>query len=287
MKLEIKHFYDVATYTLTYIVFEKNTKEAIIVDPVLNYDQAGSKITYSSIKEVIAFLKENNLDPKYILETHAHADHLSAAFDLKKTYPKIKIAISERIIEVQKTFKMMFNLKEFVADGRQFDCLLKDGDIIKLDSFDIKSIHTPGHTPACTSFLIDNLLFTGDALFMPDFGTGRCDFPLGSAKELYNSIYNKLYSLPVETRVFTGHDYQPGGRELKFEFSIGESKKYNIQLNENTQEEDFIFFRESRDKTLSAPKLLLPSIQANIAAGELPALEDNGVSYLKIPIFYS
>lgn len=284
MSFEVKHFFDEKTYTLTYLVFDNNTKDAIIIDPVLNYDQASSKTSMESIDELDSYIKTKGLKPHFILETHAHADHLTGAVELQKRFSNIKVAIGKNIKKVQSTFKEIFNLKDLNVEGVQFDILLDEDQVLKAGPINIKTIFTPGHTPACSSYLIDDLLFTGDALFMPDYGTGRCDFPLGSAKDLYHSIHEKLYKLPDETRFFTCHDYQPNGRELRYESTIGESKAKNIQLKQETTEKEYIHFRETRDKKLSAPKLLLPSIQVNIDGGHLPKAENNGKSYLKIPI---
>lgn len=284
MALEIKTFFDNATFTLTYIVYDKNSKDSIVIDPVLDYDPAASKITYESIDKVDEFLKSNNLNLHLILDTHAHADHLTGSAELKNRYPHAKVAIGKHITEVQETFAQIYNLKDFNSSGVQFDLLLDEGKEVEAGTIKINTIFTPGHTPACSSFLIDDMVFTGDALFMPDYGTGRCDFPKGSAKDLYHSIHEKLYKLPDETRVFTGHDYQPDGRALKFESTIGENKKCNVHLKESTTEEEFVKFRTERDATLNAPRLLLPSIQINIDAGHLPKEEDNEARYLKIPL---
>ena len=284
MALELKHFFDKDTYTLTYLVFDAKSKDSVIIDPVLNYDQASSTTSMESINELDSFIIQWELNPHYILETHAHADHLTGAVELKKRYPGAKVVIGKNITKVQKTFKDIFNLKGFNENGIQFDKLLEENDILTAGTIKIKTIFTPGHTPACSSYLIEDLLFTGDALFMPDYGTGRCDFPMGSAKDLYNSIHEKIYTLPDETRYFTCHDYQPNGRELRFESTIGESKKENIQLKQETKEAEFIDFRETRDAKLSAPRLLLPSIQINIDGGHMPLPENNGSSYIKLPI---
>lgn len=282
--VNVKHFFDAATFTLTFVVFDKASKDAVVIDPVLDYDPQGSVISHEQTNLLVDFVKKNDLKVHYILETHAHADHLSSSQILKKYFPMAKVAIHEKIKDVQKVFKTVFNLDEnFKTDGSQFDLLLKDDEVIQAGKMDIKVLHTPGHTPACASFLIDNNLFTGDALFMPDYGTGRCDFPSGSSENLYSSI-QKIYKLPDSTKVFVGHDYQPNGRALEFESTIGEEKRSNIQLNEKTTKEDFIQFRNRRDNTLKAPRLLLPSIQVNINAGGLPKSESNGVSYLKIPL---
>ena len=284
LKYQLKHFYDSTTFTLTYIVYDEETKDAIIIDPVLDYDPTASRISYDSINNILNFVDQNRLKVWYILETHAHADHLTGAVELQKKLVGAKIAIGVHIKDVQTIFAEIYNYKNFDTSGQQFDLLLNEEQLVKAGSIEIKTIFTPGHTPACSSYLIGNRLFTGDALFMPDYGTGRCDFPLGSAEQLYHSIHEKLYKLPDNTKIYTGHDYLPGGRELMYKSTIGESKKSNIQLNESTKKEDYIKFRNDRDKTLSAPRLLLPSIQINIRAGNYPDSEDNGVSYLKIPL---
>ncbi len=281
--MPIQHFFDPDTFTLTYVVYDSNSNDAIVIDPVLDFDPPSGKVEDKSIQMVIKFIQEKKLNLHFILETHAHADHLSSSQILKQLFPKAQLAISERIKDVQKVFKEVFNLSDFKPDGSQFDFLLKDHETISAGSLVIKIIPTPGHTPACTSFLIGESLFVGDALFMPDYGCGRCDFPGGSAKNLFESI-QKLYTLPDSTQVYVGHDYGPNGRELKFETTIGESKKNNIQIKTSTIQEEFISFREARDKTLSAPRLLLPSLQINIAGGRLPQTESNGKSYLKLPL---
>jgi glyoxylase-like metal-dependent hydrolase (beta-lactamase superfamily II) len=280
--MKVKHFFDEQTFTLTYIVHDKESKDAIVIDPVLNLNLASRKISHESNKKVIDFINDNELKLHAILETHAHADHLTGAFHLKKEFPEAKLMIGDKFPLVQKTFKTIFNLKKI---NDPFDHLLKDGEELEFGTIKLKSIQTPGHTPACSSYLVDEKhLFTGDSLFMPDFGTGRCDFPMGSAKDLYNSVHEKIYSLDDEVVFYTGHDYQPNGRELKFKATIKESKEENIQLKESTSQEEFIQFREERDSKLDAPKLLLPSLQVNIQGGDLPEAEANGVKYLKIPL---
>lgn len=280
----IETFYDPSTYTLTYVAYDQNTKDAIIIDPVLDYDPHSSKTSTESLDKVDKFIKDNNLKMHYCLETHAHADHLSGSVLLKERYPGIKVAISENITAVQDVFKGVFNFDFLKSDGSQFDELLKDGQEITAGTINIKVIATPGHTPTCVSFLIEDNVFTGDALFMPDYGTGRCDFPAGSASDLYNSIHDKLYNLPDHTKVYVGHDYQPGGREVKWQTTIGESKQNNKQLKANTSKDEFVNMRESRDATLKAPRLLLQSVQVNINAGHFPEPESNGKKYLKMPI---
>jgi glyoxylase-like metal-dependent hydrolase (beta-lactamase superfamily II) len=281
--MQIKEFFDPDTYTLTYVVHKNGAREAIVIDPVLDLDEASGKITDTSVKKVIAYLEEQKLEPVMCLETHAHADHLSGSQILKKHYPKLSVAISERITEVQKIFTKAFNL-EGATDGSQFDYLFRDNEEKTVADLKVKEIPTPGHTPACSSYLIEDAVFTGDAIFMPDYGVGRCDFPSGSAKTLYSSVTKNLFTLPDSTRVFVGHDYQPNGRKLEFVSTIGAQKEKNIQLNASVSEAEFIAKREARDKTLKAPRLLLPSIQVNIFAGHLPEPENNGTRYLKLPL---
>lgn len=285
MKPTVKEFFDKATWTLTYVVYDSATKDAVIMDPVWDYDPAASKMSTQSAEQVLAFVKENNLKVHYILETHAHADHVSGSQFLKEKLPGSKIGIGAKITEVQKVFKDVFNLDpNFKTDGSQFDLLLKEGEILEAGSLKIETIYTPGHTPACSSYVVDDSVFTGDALFMPDYGTGRCDFPAGSANDLYTSVHEKLYKLPDHYKVYVGHDYLPNGRALAFQSTIGEEKAKNIQLKSETQRTDFVEFRNTRDKSLAAPRLLLPSVQVNIDAGHLPQPEDNGKRYLKIPV---
>lgn len=283
--VRIKEFFDKNTWTLTYVVWDESTRDAVVIDPVLDYDQAASKVSEESARQVIDFLRAERLELHYILETHAHADHLSGSQVIKREFPSARIAIGANIKKVQEVFKGVFGLPEdFKTDGSQFDRLLQDGEEVQAGAVRIKVIFTPGHTPACASYYIDGNVFVGDALFMPDYGTGRCDFPEGSAVSLYHSVHGRLYELPEETKVFTGHDYLPNGRPLRFMATIAEEKKDNIQLKSKTTQEEFVHFRAERDRTLAAPKLLLPSIQVNIDAGRLPAPDRNGKRYLKIPV---
>jgi len=285
MAYYVKEFFDPATWTITYTVYDTLTRDAVIIDPVWDYNPAVSKLSDHSIQKLINFVKTNNLTVHLILETHAHADHISSSQVLKQNFPHSKVAIGANIKAVQEVFKNVFNLDaNFPVDGRQFDLLIREGEEVKAGSLSIKSLNTPGHTPACCSYIIGENVFTGDALFMPDYGTGRCDFPAGSAEELYHSVHDKLYTLPDHYKVYVGHDYLPGGRSLKFQSTIGEEKATNIHLNAQTNKQDFINFRTQRDATLAAPNLLLPSVQVNINAGHLPQPEVNGSSYLKIPI---
>lgn len=281
--MKIETFYDPATFTLTYVVFDEMTKDAVIIDPVLDYNPNSGKYGYQSADKLIGFIKAKELNAHYILETHAHADHITSSVYLKEKLG-CKVAIGENIKVVQEVFKNFFNLKDVLTDGSQFDVLLKDGEEVSAGSIKIKIIATPGHTPACVTYQIKDMIFSGDALFMPDMGTGRCDFPKGSAEDLYVSVHGKLYSLPDETRIYVGHDYQPDGRDLQFMTTVGESKRKNIRLKGDTGKEEFVKERKERDAALDAPRLLLPSIQVNIQAGHLPKNEDNGVSYLKLPM---
>jgi len=280
----VKTYFDDATSTLTYIVFDQETKDCVIIDPVWDYDPLASQMSSESVDKVIDFVKSNDLKVHYILETHAHADHLSGAQLLKKAFSGSKIGIGEHITTVQETFKPVFAMPDdFKTDGSQFDLLMREGTSVYAGSIKIDVLYTPGHTPACSTYLIDDCIFTGDAMFMPDGGTGRCDFPKGSATDLYHSISAKLYSLPDSTRVFVGHDYQPGGRDLAFETTIGEQKKRNIQLPEGRSETEFVEFRSSRDATLKLPKLIFQSVQVNINAGSFFGAEEH-TGFFHIPV---
>lgn len=283
--IQVKEFFDKNTWTLTYIVWDETTHDAVVIDPVMDYDPAASKTSEESAKAVIEFLRSEQLKLHFILETHAHADHLSGSQIIKKEFPNAKIVIGEKITKVQEVFKSVFGLPtDFKTDGSQFDRLLKDGEEFSAGSIKIKTLFTPGHTPACASYYMAGNVFVGDALFMPDYGTGRCDFPAGSAVELYRSVHDRIYELPEDTKVYTGHDYMPNGRPLKFMATIAEEKQNNIQLKANTTLDEFVQFRTERDRTLAAPKLLLPSVQVNIDAGHLPEPAANGKRYLRIPI---
>ena len=282
MKIEAKYHPD--TFTLTYIVWDENTNDAVIIDPVLDYNPVGSKTDVLSVKDVLAFVERNNLKVHYILETHAHADHITGAQALKQVLGA-KTVIGEHIRAVQETFKPVFGFgDEFKTDGSQFDKLVADGETFEAGSLKIGVIHTPGHTPACVTYQIGDALFTGDALFMPDQGTGRCDFPKGDAEDLYDSLANKLYTLPDSTRVFVGHDYQPNGRALAFETTIGASKAANVQLKGDTPKDQFLQFRRARDASLAAPRLLFQSVSLNVGAGLMPPADENGIRRMNMPI---
>ena len=274
--MNIKHFFDPDTFTLTYIVSDPASKDAIIIDPVLDFDPASGTVSDESLKPILHYIAEEKLNIRAILETHAHADHLSSSQLLKQLFPQAILGISEKIKIVQKTFKDHFNIEYLKTDGSQFDRLFKDFEEVQFGTLKMQAIPTPGHTPACMSYYFDGHVFTGDALFMPDYGTGRCDFPRGSASDLYQSIAKNLYSLPDSTKYYTCHDYLPNGRALKFQSTM--------QIKAETREDEYINFRQERDKTLKAPRLLLPSIQINIDAGKFPPREANDKSYLKLPL---
>jgi glyoxylase-like metal-dependent hydrolase (beta-lactamase superfamily II) len=281
--LHIEPFYDPRTSTLTYVVFDEATRDAVVIDPVLDYDPATGTTWTESVGRVAAYVERERLRLHFVLETHAHADHLSGSQLLRRRFDA-KVAIGERIREVQQTFQPIFDLPPSIAlDGSQFDRLLRDGEVLRAGALAIEVIPTPGHTPACVTYKIEDALFTGDALFLEDYGTGRCDFPRGSAAALYDSI-QRLYALPDETRVFVGHDYQPGGRAVRWETTIGASKAKNPQLSARTTRAEFIALREARDAQLAAPRLLLPSVQVNVDAGQLPAPHANGNRYLVVPL---
>ena len=280
--MKIRSFYDPATYTLTYLVFDPSTKDAIVIDPVLDYDPLGSNTSTTSVEKLASVIRAENLRLHYVLETHAHADHLTAAQWLKKRF-EAKVVIGENIKAVQEVFKGVFDLPSLATDGSQFDVLATETTPIQAGTLTIETIKTPGHTPACVTYKIGDALFTGDALFMEDYGTGRCDFPKGSAEDLYDSI-QKLYKLPDSMRVFVGHDYQPQGRDVRWETTIGRSKEMNVQLRANTTKEEFVSFRKKRDASLAAPRLLYPSVQVNVDAGRLPKPHANGLRYLATPL---
>ena len=282
MNPQVEHFFDARTWTLTFLVWDAATKDAVIIDPVLDYDPLSVRIFEESLDKLSARVGELGLRVVAILETHAHADHLSGGHRLRERLGA-PIAIGARIGEVQALFAGVFNTPLEDGGAGCFDKLLADHEDWTVGSLTIHAHPTPGHTPACMSYQIGDALFTGDALFLPDYGTGRCDFPRGSADDLYTSV-QALYQLPDETRVFVGHDYQPGGREPRAETTIGASKAHNLQLRADTPRAAFVNFRTARDRTLRPPTLIFQSLQVNIRAGALPPAESNGRAYLKLPI---
>ncbi|MEY3352298.1 MAG: hypothetical protein RL533_607 [Pseudomonadota bacterium] len=278
----VKAFFDQGTWTFTYVVYEKPNTPCVVIDSVLNYDPKSGRTKTKSADEVIAFVKEQGLTVDWILETHAHVDHLSAAPYLQKHLGG-KIAIGSHIQDVQKVFKGIFNLEsEFPTNGSQFDYLIEEGQDIYAGNLTIHPLFVPGHTPACMAYAIGDAIFVGDTIFMPDVGTARCDFPGGNAKTLYQSV-QKILSYPDDTRLFMCHDYPPTDRPIAYETTVGEEKLKNIHVHQGVTEAQFVEMRNQRDQTLEMPVLILPSIQVNIRAGHPPPAEANGKTYLKIP----
>jgi glyoxylase-like metal-dependent hydrolase (beta-lactamase superfamily II) len=279
----IHAFFDEPTNTVSYLIVDPTTKEAAVIDPVLDYDHRSGKASTKSADAILAKAQADGLHIGLVLETHAHADHLSGAPYIKlKT--GAKVGIGEHIREVQKIFRPVFNATDVSGDGSEFDLLLKDGERLTLGALEIAVLHTPGHTPACVVYRIGDAVFVGDTLFMPDYGTARADFPGGSARQLYRSI-KRILSLEPETRLFMCHDYKATGRETyAWETTVAEERATNTHIHDGITEDAYVAMREARDATLSAPVLLLPSIQVNIRAGKMPAPDENGVTYLKIPV---
>ena len=282
-KPEIRAFFDEPTNTVSYLVWDPATREGAVIDPVLNFDHRSGKATVESADALLADAEKRGVKIGLVLETHAHADHLSGAPYIKlKT--GAKVGIGEHIREVQRIFRPVFNANDVSGDGSEFDHLYKDGERFKIGTLQAEVIYTPGHTPACVSYKIGDAVFVGDTLFMPDFGTARADFPGGDAHALYRSIH-RLLSLPPETRLFMCHDYKAPGRDsYAWETTAGEERARNVHVHEGVSEDDFVAMRTKRDATLAAPLLLLPSIQVNMRAGKLPPAEANGVRYLKVPV---
>ncbi len=280
---DVKAFFDEATFTVTYVVSDPATRRAAIIDPVLDYDAASGRTSTTSADALIEYVNENALAIDWILETHVHADHLSGAPYLKEKLGG-QTAIGAQVTAVQEVFKGVFNLGDLATDGGQFDRLFTDGDTFAIGDIEGRVLGTPGHTPACITYVIGDSAYVGDTLFMQDFGTARTDFPGGSASQLYASI-QKILSLPEDTRLFMCHDYKAPGRDVfAWETTVAKQRDENIHINKNVSEQEFIAMREGRDKELGMPKLLLPSIQVNVRAGQLPDPEDNDVRYLKIPL---
>lgn len=281
---QVKGFFDEATNTISYVVWDTSTDTAAIIDSLLDFDQASGRTNTKSADRMIAFVRDAGLTVDWVIDTHVHADHLTAAPYIKSQLGG-RTGIGEHISTVQKVFGKLFNEgQEFHTDGSQFDHLFKDGETYKVGTIEALAIHTPGHTPACMSHLIGDALFVGDTIFMPDFGTARCDFPGGDAGTLYDSI-QKLFALPESTRVFLCHDYKaPGRDDYVWETTIGDEKRDNKHVHEGVSKADFVKMRNDRDATLDMPKLILPSVQINMRAGEMPPAEPNGKRYMKIPI---
>lgn len=284
MNPSVKAFFDETTNTVTYVASDPSSGLCVIIDPVLDFDQASGRTSTRSADEVAGFINANEYQVAWILETHAHADHLTAAQYLKDITGG-KTGVGRYITETQQIFKKIFNLGDgFNTDGRQFDRLLDDGDELETGALQIRVMHTPGHTPACVTYLVGDVAFVGDTLFMPDFGTARVDFPGGDAATLYRSI-QRIYELPEQTRLFMCHDYKaPGRDEYVWQTTVAEQRVANVHIREGVSEQEFIEFRTRRDAALGVPKLMLPSIQVNIRAGQMPPADDNGVVYLKLPV---
>ena len=283
MQAQVKAFFDPATWTVSYVVFDAPGGHCALVDSVLDYDPKSGRTRTDSADQLIAFVREQNLMVDWILETHAHADHLSAAPYLRKHLGG-KIAIGGKITQVQNVFKGIFHLEpEFATNGSQFDHLFEDGDTFAIGTLQAQALSVPGHTPACMAYQVGDAVFVGDTLFMPDVGTARCDFPGGNAHTLYQSV-RKLLSLPPETRLFMCHDYPPEGRAAQWECTVADQRARNIHVHDGVSEAEFVAMRTKRYAGLAMPVLILPSVQVNIRAGELPPPEANGVSYLKIPL---
>ncbi|QUE77595.1 MBL fold metallo-hydrolase [Stutzerimonas stutzeri] len=284
MNAQVDAFFDPATFTFSYVVSDPDTRQCALVDSVLDYDPATGRTSHASADRLIAFVHEHGLNVQWLLETHVHADHLSAAPYLKERLGG-HLAIGDRITVVQETFGKLFNVGAgFATDGRQFDHLFQDGEAFQVGAIQARALHTPGHTPACMTYVIGDAAFVGDTLFMPDYGTARCDFPGGDARTLYRSV-QKLFQLPGETRMFMCHDYRAPGREdFRYETTVATEREHNVHIHEGVTEDEFVAMRTARDATLAMPALILPSVQINIRGGELPAPESNGVRYLKIPL---
>lgn len=279
--MKIQHFFHAPSSTLTYVVHDEDT--AVVVDPVRDYDMASGATSWEASQQVARYLDQNRLAVPYVLDTHAHADHMTGLPFFRERYGSRSVTGSQ-VGKVQAAFRDLFELGEdFPVDGSQFDVLIDEGDVLKAGTIAITAFHTPGHTPAHMSWQVQDVLFLGDSLFMPDQGSARCDFPGGSAAELYDSV-QRIYALPDETRLYACHDYQPGGRELVFTCTVADQKRDNVTLKGTTSKEEFVAFRTQRDAGLDVPRLILPSVQVNIRAGELPEPEPGGHRYLKMPL---
>ena len=284
MPAVIKHFFDAPTFTFTYVVHDSETKLGVVIDPVLNYEPAAGKCTTESVKHLVNYVESENISIEYLLETHIHADHLSGTSALKNAIGG-KVGIGSQVVQIQETFADVFNVESsFAADGSEFDVLFEDDESFTVGKLQFKVWHTPGHTPACVSYLVEDSIFVGDTLFMPDYGTARTDFPAGSAQNLYHSI-QRILSLPDQTRIFLCHDYGTESRpEVCEQTTVEAEKLHNIHIGHLTSEEEFVKLREARDAKLSTPALLYPSVQFNMRSANFPPAEKNGVEYFKIPL---
>lgn len=284
MNAHIEPFFDPATFTYSYVVSDPQTGQCAVIDSVLDYDPASGRTSHATAQRLVDYVCKQDLKVQWLLETHVHADHLSAAPYLRQQLGG-QLAIGDRITVVQDTFGKLFNADTgFATDGRQFDHLFHDGDTFQVGNIQARAIHTPGHTPACMTYVIGDAAFVGDTLFMPDYGTARCDFPGGDARTLYQSI-QKLFALPGDTRVFMCHDYKaPGREEFLYETTIAAEREHNVHVHAGISEDQFVAMRTARDATLGMPTLILPSVQINMRGGELPEPESNGTRYLKIPL---
>jgi len=284
MSYQVQAFLDNDSETFSYVVTDSATSKAVIIDPVLDFDYKSGRTSTASAEKILDYIQQDKLSVDWVLETHAHADHLSAAPFLRRKLGA-KIGIGNKITEVQAIFKDVFNLeKEFLPNGSQFDRLFADGDSLQVGDMTIRAMHLPGHTPADLAYIInDKAAFVGDTLFMPDVGTARCDFPGGSAATLFDSI-EKLLALPDDTEMYICHDYPPAGRQHEYQTSVGQQQQHNIHVGGGVSKADFVRRREARDATLAMPRLLLPAVQVNIRAGQLPPADANGTTYLKVPI---
>jgi len=279
----IRHFFDPKTFSLTYLVSDPVSKQAVIIDPVLDFDPAAMRTTTTLAKKLLAAIDSDGLDLRWILETHAHADHLTSAHWLK-TQTGAKVVVGEHIDKVQQVFNRLYELDgEQAANTADFDQLVCDGDELDLGELKIRVLHTPGHTPSCCTYLIGENAFVGDTLFMPDYGTARCDFPGGDARELYHSI-QRILALPDNTQLYMCHDYQPGGRELQWQTTVKNQRESNIHIHQGISESQFVQLRQSRDQTLSLPKLIMPALQINIRAGKFPQKTAQGNQFIKLPL---
>ena len=279
----VQHFFDEASSTFTYVVSDAETGLAAVIDPVLDLDYASGTLSTRSADEVVQHIRAHNLKLRYILETHIHADHLSSAPFIREQLGG-EIVSGSQITAVQETFATIFAEGDgFHRDGSQFDLMLSDGDTLTLGGLEVRALHVPGHTPACMAYLIGDALFVGDTLFMPDAGTARCDFPGGDARSLYESC-QRLLELPADTRVFVCHDYQPGGRDIAFESTVAEQRAHNSHVGAGISADDFVAMREARDADLDMPTLILPALQVNMRAGNLPPIDASGRLFLKVPI---